>query len=157
MFMKLYVKYSDLLHFHGIFYDSSTELNTIHLTLTPCEFVFLSRIVGSFFTKKISLHIDKNIKVNIKPLSHLSSIDKDILKSFLDILDRQAILSKDGFISLHLMNSSHMLKVFEAFLSNSLPSHLTFEPDEDLILTKLFSIEKKLGYTNYKQEIRFLY
>ena len=51
--MKVYVKRSDLLHFHRSFYDSSTELNTVYLTLTPRDLFLLAKIFCSFFTKEI--------------------------------------------------------------------------------------------------------
>ena len=150
--MKFYVKRSDLLHFHRNFYDSSTELNVIHLILTPLDFIFLTRIICSFFTKEISLHIQNDIRSDIKTSFYLSHIDKDILKSAIDTLSQQAILAKDGTIAVHLMNSLHISKAFEVLLSSSVMSNFSFESEQEVILKKLSYIERRLGYINHNQE-----
>jgi hypothetical protein len=149
--MKFDVKRSDLLHFHRNFYDSSTELNVVYLILTPRDFIFLARIICSFFTKKISVHIQNDIRSNIKTSCHLPQIDKDILRSAIDALSQQVALAKDGTIAVHLMNSLHILKVFEILLSSSVTPNFSFESEQEEILDKLFYIEKKLGYTNHNK------
>jgi hypothetical protein len=147
--MKFYVKRSDLLHFHRTSYAASSELNLLYLILTPRDFIFLARILCSFFTKEISVHIQNDIRSNIKTSCDLSHVDKDILKSAVDTLCQQAILAEDGTIAVHLMNSLHISKAFELLLSSSVTLNLSFESEQEEILEKLSYIERSLGYSNY--------
>ena len=151
--MKVYVKRSNLLHFHRSFYDSSTELNCINLTLVPRDFLFLAKIFCSFFTKEIYVCVQDDNQDDFRILRGLGPIDKDILYNLINSLDEQAVLDKNGNISIQLTNSLHALKVLEVFLSSKSVQNPIFESDKGVILNKLLSIQRKLGYTNYKQDL----
>jgi len=151
--MKVYVKRSDLLHFHRSFYDSSTELNTIYLTLTPRDLFLLAKIFCSFFTKEICVRVRNDNQGDFKTSRDLGPINKDILHGLINSLDEQAVLSKDGNISIQLTNSLCALKAFEVLLLSKSIQNYSFECDQQIILGKLRSIERKCGYTNHKQEL----
>lgn len=149
--MKVYVKRSDLLHFYRSFYDSSTELNLIHLTLTPRDLLLLAKIFCSFLTKEIFVRLQNDNGDDFKILRDPGPIDKDILFSLIDSLDEQAVLDKNGNISIQLTNSLQALKVLEALLSSRNILNPIFECNEEVIFGKLFSIQRKFGYTNSKE------
>ncbi len=151
--MKVYVKRSDLLHFHRSFYDSSTELNCIYLKLVPRDLLLLAKIFCSFFIKEIYVCVQNDNQDDFRTLRDLAPIDKDILYSLINSLDEQAVLDKNGNVSILLTNSLHALKVLEFFLSSKSDQNLIFESDKEVILRKLLSIQRKFGYTNYNQDL----
>lgn len=151
--MKVYVKRSDLLHFHRSFYDSSTELNHIFLTLAPCDLLLLAKIFCSFFIKEIYVCVQNDNQDDFKTLRDLGPIDKDILYSLINSLDEQAVFGKNGNVSIQLSNSLQALKVLEVLLSSKTVQNPIFQCDKEVILGKLLSIQRKFGYTNYKQDI----
>jgi len=115
--------------------------------------LLLAKIFYSFFIKEIYVCVQNDNQDDFRTLRDLAPIDKDILYSLINSLDEQAVLDKNGNVSILLTNSLHALKVLEFFLSSKSDQNLIFESDKEVILRKLLSIQRKFGYTNYKQDL----
>ena len=150
--MKINVKRSDLLRFHTIFFNACpVALNKVYLTFCSNDFLLLAKVIASALSKNITLQIQYDDQAIIHPFYEPNIINKMILKDVLNIMDDSALLNDHGMIGLTLSDSLSVLVLLEnLLLANNvlLKTHLV---KDSLTYQKLFSIGKKLGYTNYNK------
>lgn len=150
--MKINVKRSDLLRFHSTFFNACpVALNKVFLTFCSNDFLLLAKVIASALSKNITLQIQYDDQAIIHPFYESNIINKMILQDVLNIMDDSALLNDHGMIGLTLSDSSSVLVLLEnLLLANNvlLKTHLV---KDSLTYQKLFSIGKKLGYTNYNK------
>ena len=147
--MQVNVKRSELVQFHSAFYNSCPiTSHNIYLTFSPDNFFLLAKVISSFLSKKIKLNILVDDYSSVDIIHTSEAIDKNLLQNVLDTMDQQALLDDVGFIHFKSANSLSVLILLEAFLAKKdlltrIQSH-----EDAIVLNKLFSIRKKLGYSN---------
>lgn len=150
--MKINVKRSDLLRFHSTFFNACpVALNKVFLTFCSNDFLLLAKVIASALSKNITLQIQYDDQAIIHPFYESNIINKMILQDVLNIMDDSALLNDHGMIGLTLSDSLSVLVLLEnLLLANNvlLKTHLV---KDSLTYQKLFSIGKKLGYTNYNK------
>ena len=150
--MKINVKRSDLLRFHTIFFNACpVALNKVYLTFCSNDFLLLAKVIASALSNNITLQIQYDDQAIIHPFYESNIINKMILQDVLNIMDDSALLNDHGMIGLTLSDSLSVLVLLEnLLLANNvlLKTHLV---KDSLTYQKLFSIGKKLGYTNYNK------
>ena len=150
--MKINVKRSDLLRFHSIFSNACpVALNKVYLIFCSNDFLLLAKVIASALSKSITLQIQYDDQAIIHPFYESNNVNKMILQDVLNIMDDSALLNDHGMISLTLSDSLSVLVLLENLLLAKnilLKTHLV---KDSLTYQKLFSIGKKLGYTNYNK------
>ena len=150
--MKVNVKRSDLLRLYRIFNGISPEVTTIYLIMNFYDYILLAKIVASVFVDNFALTIVVDDKT-LLPIHYQSlSMDKDILKNVLSVMDQQAILNEDGNINVEFTNGLQILHLLEKLLLGKEITDDTYQPSSFLMEEQLFSILKKLGYRNFNEE-----
>ena len=149
--MQINVKRSNLLRFYSLFCNAyPATFGSIYLSVSPDDFFLLVKVVSSALTKKISLSIDQDDHTPICFRFYESEmLDKNVLQSVLDALDQQAVMHNGAVVNLELRNGLAVLALLESFLADTnLP--LKMQPNQEVIVfERLFSIQKKLGYSNF--------
>ena len=150
--MKINVKRSDLLRFYFTFNKACpTALNKVHLTFFPNDFFLLAKVIGFALSKNITLRIQYDDQTTIHPLYKSNILNEIILQDVLNVMDDSAFLNDHGTIGLTLGDGLSVLILLENLLLENNVLVKTYSVKDSLTYQKLFSIGKKLGYTNYKQ------
>ena len=150
--MKINVKRSDLLRFHSTFFNACpVALNKVYLTFCCNDFLLLAKVIASALSKNIILQIQYDDQAIIHPFYESNIINKMILQDVLNIMDDSALLNDHGMIGLTLSDSLSVLVLLENLLLANNVLLKTRLVKDSLTYQKLFSIGKKLGYTNYNK------
>lgn len=148
--MQINVKRSDLLRFYSTFFQAyPVALNKVHLTFCPNLLFLLSKVIASALSADILLKIEHDDKTIIYPLYKSGVIDKNILQDVLTNIDDSIFFNDDGTIDLTLNDGSSILFLLENLLLENSFSSKTQSFKNPLTYQKLFSIQKKLGYSNF--------
>lgn len=148
--MQANVMRSDLLRFYNsLLKVSPATLSNVYLIVSPEDFFLLAKIISSALSKKIVLDIQYDDQVTVRSIYATETLDKNILQSVLDTMDQQALLQHDGLIRLKLMHSLSVVILLEALLSKNDALERVQPHQEYLVLKKVYSIRKKLGYSNF--------
>lgn len=150
--MKINVKRSDLLRFHSTFFSACpVALNKVYLTFCCNDFFLLAKVIASALSKNIILQIQYDDQAIIHPFYESNIINKMILQDVLNIMDDSALLNDHGMIGLTFSDSLSVLVLLENLLLGNNVLSKTHLVKDSLTYQKLFSIGKKLGYTNYNK------
>jgi hypothetical protein len=148
--MQANVMRSDLLRFYySLLKVSPAMLSNVYLTVSPEDFFLLAKIISSALSKKIVLDIQYDDQVTVHSIYATETLDKNILQSVLDNMDQHALLQHDGLIRLKLMHSLSVVILLETLLSKNNALERVQPHQEYLVFKKLYSIRKKLGYSNF--------
>ncbi len=145
--MQVNIKRSFLLLLYRSFSEVFPDLNRIFLTTKPYDFILISKIIASVFTKKIVLNIQNDAQDFVEDLYQSGTLDKDVLFYVLSSLEEQAIVDDHGMVDFELVNGLELLHLLESLLCKNVVQTTNKNFQESIILEKLFLIEKKLGYT----------
>jgi hypothetical protein len=148
--MQVNVMRSDLLRFYyGFLKVSPATLSNVYLTVSPGDFFLLAKVISSALNKKIVLDIQYDDQLSIHSIYASETLDKNVLQSVLDSMDQQSLLHHDGLIHLKLMHSLSVVILLETLLSKNNALERVQPHQEYLVFKKLYSIRKKLGYSNF--------
>jgi len=152
--MQVYVKRSDLLRIHATFCDTyPTTFNTIYLNVSPDDFLLLAKVVATFLSKEVIFNIDNDDQADIPCIYQTETLDKHVLQNVLDTMEQQALLHHGAVVKLKLTNALFILILLERILVDKNSVRKMQSHQDSITLGKLFSIQNKLGFSNFDYSI----
>jgi hypothetical protein len=152
--MQVYVKRSDLLRVYTTFCNAyPTTFNTIYLNVSPDDFLLLAKVVAISLSKEVIFSIDYDDQTNISCIYQTETLDKHVLQNVLDTMEQQALLHRGAVVNLKLTNALIILILLERILVDKNSVRKMQSHQDSITLAKLFSIQNKLGFSNFDYSI----
>lgn len=151
--MQVNIKRSFLLLLYRSFSEVFPDLNRIFLTTKPYDFILITRLIASVFTKKIVVNIQNDDPEYVDFVYQSGELDKEQLLLVLSSMEEQAYVDEHGMLDFELHYGLPILHLLEALLCNNVPKTTGYFVSESVVLEKLLLIEKKLGFTQTEEKI----
>jgi hypothetical protein len=152
--MQVYVKRSDLLRIYTTFCNAyPSTFNNTYLSVSPDEFLLLAKLISIFLTKEVIFNMDYDDQADISCIYQTETLDKHVLQNLLDTMEQQALLHHGAVVKLKLTNASVILTMLERILVDKNSNCKMQSHQDSITLGKLFSIQNKLGFSNFDYPI----
>lgn len=152
--MQVYLKRSDLLRVYTTFCNAyPTTFNTINLNVSLYDFLLLAKVVAISLSKEVILSIDYDDQTDISCIYQTETLDKHVLQNVLDTMEQQALFHRGAVVKLKLTNALVILILLERILVDKNSVCKIQSHQDSITLGKLFSIQNKLGFSNFDYPI----